>query len=136
MSFSALSVGDGDVARLPWADGDGARLPWADGDCGQRAVEGVEPAPASAHRIERTERTGETSRELAALPRSDTMRMCRGFLRAARAEDADAGGARPRGLSSMTFNGEEGDFGRGDSGAADVDGADGAVNPVDAEGSI
>jgi hypothetical protein len=133
VSFSALSAGDGVVARLPWADGDGARLPWADGDCGQRAVEGVEPAPASAHR---TERTGETSRELAALPRSTPMRMCRGFLCAAKVEDADAGGARPRGLSSMLSDGEEGDFGRGDSGAADIDGADGAVNPVDAEGSI
>lgn len=128
MSFSALYAGDGD----------GARLPWADGDCGQRAVAGVEPAPASAHRIERA---GETSREPASLPRSDTMRMCRGFLRAAKVEDADAGSERPRGSSSTISDGEEGDFGRGESGVADIDGADSAVavavlDSVDAEVSI
>ena len=130
MSFSVLAAGDGDSARLPWADG----------DCGQRAVAGAEPAPASAHRIERA---GEASRELASLPRSDTMRMCRGFLRAAKVEDADAGGARPRGSSSTVSDGVVGDCGRGDSGATEVDtdGADGAVavavlDPVDAEVSI
>lgn len=57
--------------------------------------------------------------------------MCRGFLRPAKVEDADAGGARPRGSSSMVSDGEVGVIGgRGDSGA-DVDvagaGVDGAV---------
>jgi hypothetical protein len=75
------------------------------------------------------------------------MRMCRGFLRDAKVEDADAGGARPRGSSSryMVSEGEVGVFGRGDSGAADADidgaGADGAVavavlDPVGAVVSI
>ena len=92
----------------------------------------------SAHRIERA---GEASREPASSPRSDATRMCRGFLRAAKVEDADAGGARPRGSSSTISDREEGDLGRGDSGTADNDGAEGAVavavlDPVDTEVSI
>lgn len=59
------------------------------------------------------------------------MRMCRGFLRAAKVEDADAGGARPRGSSSMVSDGEVGVIGSGDSGVADIGtGADGAVAVV------
>jgi len=72
------------------------------------------------------------------------MRMCRGCLRAAKEEEADAGGARPRGLSSMMSDREEGVLGGGDSGgvADNFDGADGTVavavldSVVDAEGSI
>jgi hypothetical protein len=77
--------------------GEGARLPCADEDCGQRAVAELGPAPASAHR---TERAGETSREPVSLPRRDTMRMCRGCLRAAVVNGADVDGGRPRGSSS------------------------------------
>ena len=62
------------------------------------------------------------------------MRMCRGFLRAAKVEDADAGGARPRGSSSIVSDGEVGVIGSGDSGVAEIDGAragaDGAVAVV------
>jgi len=85
--------------------GEGARLPCADGDCGQRAVAGLEPAPVSAHR---TERAGETSREPAALPRSDTMRICRGCLRAAELDGAAESGVRPRGSSSASVGEEDG----------------------------
>jgi hypothetical protein len=73
------------------------------------------------------------------------MRMCcRGFLRAAKVEDADAGGGRPRGSSSRVSEGDV--FDRGDSGGGTaevdmIDGAGGAVavavmDPVDADVSI
>jgi hypothetical protein len=83
--------GPGDDAR------EGARLLRADahGDCGHRAVAGLAPAPSSAHRIERT---GETSRELAALPRSDIIRICRGSLSGV--DGVDEGNLRPRVSSS------------------------------------
>jgi hypothetical protein len=77
--------------------GEGARLPCADGDCGQRAVTGLAPAPASAHLIERA---GETSREPVPLPRSDMMRMCRGSVWTAEVNGADTANRRPRGSSS------------------------------------
>lgn len=79
--------GPGDDAR------EGARLLRADphGDCVHRAVVGLVPAPSSAHRIERT---GETSRELAALPRRDIIRICRGSLSGV--DGVDAGNLRPR----------------------------------------
>jgi hypothetical protein len=69
--------------------GEGARLPCVDGGRAQRAVAGLAPVPASAHRIERA---GETSREPVSLPRSVIMRICRGR--------ADPGNLRPRGSSS------------------------------------
>jgi hypothetical protein len=83
--------GPGEGAR------EGARLLRADthGDCGHRPVAGPAPAPSSAHRIERT---GETSRELAALPRSDIIRICRGSLSGV--DGVDAGNLRPRVSSS------------------------------------
>jgi len=83
---------------------------------------------ASAHRIERV---GETSREEpGSLPRNETMRLCRGLLRAAKVDGADAGSGRPRGSSSAITDGV-GDFGRGEE---DVDGADGAASAAaDAE---
>lgn len=84
--------------------GEGARLPCAEGDCGQRAVAGPAPAPASAHRIERT---GETSREPVSLPRSDIMRICRGSVWTAEFDGADAGNLRPRGSSSAVSVGED-----------------------------
>ena len=99
-SVGSLGVdGPGEGAR------EGARLLRADahGDCGHRAVAGLVPAPSSAHRIERT---GETSRELAALPRSDIIRICRGSLSGVDA--VDAGNPRPR-ISSSAVAIEEGE---------------------------
>lgn len=89
--------GPGEGAR------EGARLLPADahGDCRHRPVAGPAPVPSSAHRIERT---GETSRELAALPRSDIIRICRGSLSEV---EVDAGGLRPR-VSSSAVAVEEG----------------------------
>jgi hypothetical protein len=88
--------------------GEGARLLRADahGDCGHRAVAGPAPAPSSAHRIERT---GETSRELVALPRSDIIRICRGSLSGVDGVDA---GLRPR-VSSSAVAIEEGETSSG-----------------------
>jgi len=57
--------------------------------------------PSSAHRIERT---GDTSRELAALPRSDIIRICRGSLSGV--DGVDEGNLRPRVSSSTVI--EEG----------------------------
>jgi len=93
--------GPGEDAR------EGARLLRADahGDCGHRAVAGLAPAPSSAHRIERT---GETSRELAVLPRRDMIRICRGSLSGV--DGVDAGNLRPR-VSSSAMVIEEGEFG-------------------------
>ena len=91
--------GPGEGAR------EGARLLSGDahGDCGvHRAVAGLAPAPSSAHRIERT---GETSRELAALPRSDIIRICRGSLSGV--DGVDSGHLRPRVSSSIVI--EEGE---------------------------
>ncbi len=111
--------------------GEGARLLRADahGDCGQRAVAGLAPAPSSAHRIERT---GETSRELATLPRSVMMRICRGSLSGV--DGADAGNLRPRGSSSAVpieegeTSGTPGEFGTS---GASVDGPASEVVEVD-----
>lgn len=93
--------GPGEGAR------EGARLLRADapGDCGHRVVVGLAPAPSSAHRIERT---GETSRELAALPRRDIIRICRGSLSGV--DGVDAGSLRPR-VSSSAMVIEEVEFG-------------------------
>jgi hypothetical protein len=100
--------------------GEGARLLRADaqGDCGHRTVAGLAPAP---HRIERT---GETSRELVALPRSDMIRISLGSLSGV--EGVDAGNLRPR-VSSSTVTIEEGETSSGASlgepaaGAVEVD---------------
>jgi len=103
--------GPGEGAR------EGARLLRADahGDCGHRAVAGLAPAPSSAHRIERT---GETSLELAALPRSDIIRICRGSLSGV--DGVDAGNLRPR-VSSSAVTIEEGETsGTGEFGASDA----------------
>ena len=91
--------GPGEGAR------EGAQLLRADahGDCGHRAVAGLAPAPSSAHRIERT---GETSRELVALPRSDIIRRCRGSLSGV--DEVDVGNLRPR-VSSSAVVIEEGE---------------------------
>jgi hypothetical protein len=91
--------GPGEDAR------EGARLLRADahGDCGHLPVAGPATAPSSAHRIDRT---GETSRELAALPRSDMIRICRGSLSGV--DGLDAGNLRPR-VSSSPVVVEEGE---------------------------
>jgi hypothetical protein len=93
--------GPGEGAR------EGARLLRADahGDCGHRAVGELAPAPSSAHRIERT---GETSLELAALPRSDIIRICRGCLSGV----VGVGNLRPR-VSSSAVSIEEGETSSG-----------------------
>ena len=120
--------GPGEDAR------EGARLLRADahGDCGHRAVAGPAPAPSSAHRIERT---GETSRELAALPRSDIIRICRGSLSGV--DGADPGNLRPR-VSSSAVAIEDGEISAtsefGASGASSGEPAAGVVEvdiPID-----
>ena len=120
-SMGSLGVdGPGEGAR------EGARLLRADahGDCGHRAVGGLSPAPSSAHRIERT---GETSRELVALPRSDIIRICRGSLSGV--DGVDTCNLRPRASSSAVAI-EEGDTsvtGFGASGASLSEPAAGVV---------
>ncbi len=120
------SLGSSEVDGL----GEGARLLRTDahGDCGQRAVAGLAPAPSSAHRIERT---GETSRELSALPRSDMIRKCRGSL--SWVDGVDADNPRPRDSSSAMpiEEGETSETGEFCMSCASVDEPEGGVEVVD-----
>jgi hypothetical protein len=108
--------------------GEGARLLRVDahGDCGQRAVAELALVPSSAHRIERT---GETSRELSALPRSDMIRKCRGSLSWVDGVDA------PRPLNSSSAmpieEGETSETGEFCESCASVDEPEGGVEVVD-----